>query len=209
MRPIILLGSVVLLAGCQSAGNYVGNPFDGFGGFVGDTVTTNLNPNRPMGDSENLRLAMGQDVQAPPLLPESGNVWPGPPPPEPTLEDIVREQNMTPQPPSEQPAPSQPVVPHPQPRGSSTPPGSVEPSVPPRLPSPVPESRVPLPPSASPPMGVVQTPRGQAVITNDANGVRQFTLPDGATGRAIENGNGTMTLIHPDGSVYSVPGMRR
>ncbi len=217
MRRIILLGSLLLLPGCQ----FAGNPFDGFGGFMGDTTTVNLNPNRPVGDSENLSRAMGQDVSPAPLLPEPGNVWPGPPRPDPTLQDIEREQNggqpgLAPLPPLAtpgqatpgMPVPGTPVVPHPQPRGSSLPPGSVQSRSPTPLTAPAPQPPTPLPPIAAPAAGVVQTPQGQAVITNTGNGVQQFTLPNGTTGRAISNGNGTVTLISPDGTVQSVPSPR-
>jgi hypothetical protein len=66
-----------------------------------------------------------------------------------------------------------------------------------------------LPPISGPndlPAGsVVQTPQGPATITNSANGTQSFTLPGGMSGRAINNGNGTVTLISPNGSVQSVP----
>ncbi len=210
MWRIALLGFVVLLPGCA----YVGNPFDGFGGFLADTTNYRLNPNRPMVDSVNLHRAMGQQVDVAPLLPEAGNVWPGPPKPDPTLQDIEREQNN----PSAQPlttpdgrsAPGAavstqlPVAPHPQPRGSSTPPGDAP--VPPPATIAAPPARSLAPPqSAAPGAGVAQTSAGQAVISNGANGIQQFTMPNGATGRAITNGNGTTTLIGPDGAVQSVP----
>ena len=41
-----------------------------------------------------------------------------------------------------------------------------------------------------------------------ANGIMNYTLPNGATGRAIDNGNGTVTLIGADGQVMTVPASR-
>jgi hypothetical protein len=55
---------------------------------------------------------------------------------------------------------------------------------------------------------VLQTGSGPAVITSGNNGIMTFTLPNGTTGRAINNGNGTMTLIGTDGTVMSVPAPR-
>jgi hypothetical protein len=207
LLPALLLP--VLLAACGSPGNYVGSPFAGFGGFIGDTHRLRNNPNGAIGDSDNMRRVRGEEVASPPLLPEPGNIWPGPITPEPTLQDIEREQNQNPNLAPEAPtAPTAPAVPHPQPRppGSSTPPEPVVPSPvrpPPALQS-TPSPEIPAPPSV-PSGSVVQTPQGPATITNNANGTQTFILPGGATGRAINNGNGTMTLIHPDGSVQSVP----
>jgi hypothetical protein len=86
MRHIALI-SLLLLAGCD----YVGNPGAGFGGFMGDTVSLHTNPNRPIGDAPNMQRVMGSASDAAPLLPESGNVWPGPLPPAKTLSDLQRE----------------------------------------------------------------------------------------------------------------------
>ena len=83
-----------------------------------------------------MRHAQGFSAAVDPLLPEPGNVWPGPIPPDKSLNDIQREQN------SEQskidqsnPPPPPPRAP---PRGSSTPPGSVQtfPGAPPSGPAP-------------------------------------------------------------------------
>jgi hypothetical protein len=209
MRRIVLIGSVLLLPGCQTVGQYVGNPFVGFGGFVSDTVSFRLNPNAPVGNAENLQRAKGQDVAATPLLPEPGNVWPAPPKPEPTLQDIEREQNAIEPTPQGQGGQVEPFVPHPQPRGSSTPPDLLTQPPTPQYPQqtvpPSPQVQLPNVPSTT---GVVSTPQGPATITNGGNGVQQFKLPNGVIGRAIPNGNGTVTLIGPDGSVQSVPAPR-
>ena len=113
MRRIALLGLLLLLPACQGASNYVGNPFDGFSGFIGDTLLSGPDANRPAINSENMRRAAGQPNTVEPLLPDSGNIWPGPPRPEPTLSEIERQQNQGIQrPPAPAPRP---------PRGSSVP----------------------------------------------------------------------------------------
>jgi hypothetical protein len=90
MRRTALLGLILLLPGCH----YAGNPFDGFPGFIADTHTYHLNPNAPPAVSENERLVRGEDVQIEPLLPEAGNIWPGPPAPIPTLQDVQKLNNL-------------------------------------------------------------------------------------------------------------------
>lgn len=194
MRRIALLGLTLLLPSCAAPDAYIGNPFDGFGGFTADTISLHENPNRPMVDSENMHRVSGQAVAVDPLLPDTGNIWPGPPRPEPTLSDIEREQNQETQPPqTPPPAP---------PRGSSTPPAPVQPQTMPSLPTPptTTSRATPIAPTP-PPGGVVQTPQGQAVI----NGNGTYTPPGGGTGTVIDNGNGTVTLINPNGSVQTVP----
>jgi hypothetical protein len=201
----ILLGLTLLLPGC--ANNMFGSPFVGFGGFIADTHSINRNPNQPKGDSTNMQRVQGTEASTAPLLPEPGNVWPGPPPPEPTLEDIEKMQN------TEMPnLPAPELAPMPYP-GSSTPPGSVTPTQPPQAPPT--SQRQPRPGTIpgtiqQPPatIGTVQTRNGQAVISSGSNGIQTFTLPDGTTGRAVPNANGTVTLISPDGSVQSVPAPR-
>ena len=211
MRRIVLLGFVLLLPGCESWGggisDYFGSPFVGVGGFLGDTVTFRRNPNMPLGDSDNMNRVRGREVTGEPLLPEAGNVWPGPPRPQATLSDLERQQNAQPVPQQSQSPVQTPVVPHPQPRGSGTPPESVQPGSMP-LSSMHPSPSSPMISGPPPLTGIVQTPQGPAVITNGGNGVQTYTLPNGGTGRAINNANGTVTLIGPDGSVQSVPAPR-
>jgi hypothetical protein len=160
MRRSALLGLVLLLPGCA----YVGDPTAGIGDFIGDTHSLSANPNLPVGDSENMQRVMGGEVTVPPLLTEPGDVWPGPIPPEPTLQDIERLQNEQMQ---QQGQPPQVPLPpgllppaHPQPR----------PAVPP-----------PAMPQAMPP---------------NAPGGQSMTIP---------NGNGTSTVIGPNGSLTTVP----
>src|SRR6185437_8101587 len=105
-------------------------------------------------DSENMRRVMGEQVEATPLTPEPGDVWPGPLPPEPTLQDLQQQAGQTAAPeravpgsPDYRPA-SPPRVPPPMPtRGSSTPPGSSQPGLAP-LPNPAaPQATNPTPPA--------------------------------------------------------------
>src|ERR1700712_975911 len=78
----LMLPTILLLGGCS-----------GLGKFFGDTITLpGMNPNLPSGVSENTDRARGQKLDEAPILPEPGNVWPGPPQPLPTLNDVSREQ---------------------------------------------------------------------------------------------------------------------
>jgi hypothetical protein len=198
MRRIALLGFVLLLSAC---GDYVGSPFDGFGGFMHDSFT--FNANRPVADSITVRRVLGDTADAEPLLPEAGNIWPPPPRPDPSLSDIEKEIEQ------------QPGSPPPPARGSTVPPPLLQPgnqSAAPPLTSPPAQpatvSAPPVQPAAMPaPLAdgtAISTPKGPAIISNGGNGVQTFTLPNGTSGRAINNGNGTMTLIGADGTVQSV-----
>lgn len=194
--PALTLLPVLLgLAGC---GRYASSPFNGFPDFIGDTHNIYLNPNRPLGDSDNMRRVEGLPAVSEPLLPEPGNVWPGPLPPARTLGDIDRDSS------SDLLKPGQELGMNP--RGSSTPPGSnqpglysIQPSTPNTYPA-LPDHAQPRPPSA----GTVITPSGPAVI-NRRGPVPTYTDPTGATGIVVPNGNGTSTLVAPDGSVQTVP----
>ncbi len=89
MRRSALLGTmtlptILLLGGCS-----------GLGKFFGDTITLpGMNPNLPSGVSENVDRARGMKPDQAPILPDAGDVWPGPPQPLPTLNDVSREQGQ-------------------------------------------------------------------------------------------------------------------
>jgi hypothetical protein len=195
MRRIALLGLVLALPGCA-----------GFGDFLGDTFTFGTQPNLPLANSENTRRVMGLESSTEPLVPESGNVWPGAVAPTPTLQDLEKQGNV-----ETTPAPSPngaPFLPdHRQPRpGSSTPPGSNQPALPPELQIP-PQS--PPPVSANPPVPpaqgqAVQTRGGPAVTSGGTSGYQTLTTPQGQA-IVVPNGNGTSTIIHPNGTVETVP----
>ena len=206
MRRFALLGLVLLLPACSGAGT-----------FLEDTHSLTWNPNRPIGDSENMRRVRGLEPQLQTLVPESGNVWPGPVPPEPTLSDLERDTtslgatpDMFGTPPGGQGEPPVgPALPdHRQPRpitrGSSTPPPNDQPGLGPALPGPTGST-----PSSAPGPGpngrVYQTPEGPAVGTRTQGRVDTIN-PVGHPGSiVVPNGNGTSTIISPDGSITTVP----
>ncbi len=202
MWRIALFGLVLSVAGC-GADTWASAPF-----------TTGTNPNRPPGDSENLRRAMGEIVPVRPLTPEPGDIWPGPLPPPPTLQDLEKQSNLQPGP--EQPVPGSPNAmeqqeqrpARPPPRGSSTPPGSTQPGLAP-LPKVSPASPSSAPPAAPParnPSGqVVQTPSGPGVTSGGTSGYQTLTAPGGGNAIVVPNGNGTSTIIYSDGRIETVP----
>lgn len=200
MRRIALLGLLSLLPGCT-----------GFGEFLDHAFTRN--PNRPMADSLNVRRALGQFGEVEPLTPEPGNVWPGQQAASPTLQDIQQQDNATAQRgfeptavPGAQPGLPAGRQPRPTARGSSTPPGSVQPGADPLARPDVlaapPRSSVP---GAGPQGRVVQTPRGPAVDVGGTRSYRQLNVPGQPGSIMVPNGNGTSTIISPDGSIQTVP----
>jgi len=196
MRRFALLGLALLLPACS-----------GFSTFFSNTHWF-ADPHRPLGDSENMRRVRGQDVSVPQLLPEPGNVWPGPIPAQPTLEQLMREEGQemqrAPVPGQPQPPPAPPGQRPPR-RGSSTPPGSVEPGLAP-LPNLPPVPAPNLPSTAAPHGHTYQTPTGQVTGSPGPGGYETLTTPKGEPGGiAVPNGNGTTTLIMPDGRVLTVP----
>ncbi|WP_158932200.1 hypothetical protein [Acidisphaera sp. S103] len=174
--------------------------------------TTGSNPNAPVVDSENAQRALGAAIVAPPLLPEPGDIWPGPLPPAPTLQDLEQQGQVTE---PEQPVPGSPLsrgtappYPSPQPStGSSTPPGANQPPVP--LQSAPPLSSYAAPhapgPGRQPAGQIYQTPGGPAVTNGGGPGYQTTTTPGGGSSIIVPNGNGTSTIIHSDGRIETVP----
>jgi hypothetical protein len=120
MRRIALLGLLALLPGCQ----FAGNPGDGFAGFLYDTHLPIWNPNRPPAEVENERIVVGQEVKVEALVPESGEVWPGPPAPLPTLQDVQKLNSLEMLPPPAVPeTPPPPVFPQNAPLPQAAPTG--------------------------------------------------------------------------------------
>ncbi len=200
MRRLTPLLLMVGLSGCT-----------GFGEFVDHTFTNaGRNPNLPMADSENVRRVRGLDPAIQTLEVEPGNVWPKFDTREPTLEDIANNparedaRGFTP---TVTPG-ARPGLPnHRQPvpaRGSSTPPGAVQPDTPPNQ---SPTAPPPPPTANAPPLsgGVVNTPQGPAVDTGGTTGYRQLNTPTGPGAIIVPNGNGTSTVINPNGSVQTIP----
>ena len=177
MWRFALLGLVILLPGCGT----------GFDTFVYEAGLSPGNPTAPIGDSENMRRVHAAPSDLPPLTTEPGDVWPGPPPPEPTLIDIQRQTAPLPGP---QLAPG---TPGPVQRGRPVPGSDVAPGVTPQAgatPAPVPgvpsRGAAPIPQVPVPsPTGAAHNPYGKGIL--------------------VPNGNGTSTLVAPDGSVTTVP----
>ena len=170
MRRTALLGLTCLLAGCQ----FAGNPLDGGGTFLYNTHLFNPNPNLPAGQEETTQRVEGRDVTVPPLLPEPGDIWPGPMQPIPSAQEL-QQQNLQQLPP--------PYVP-------AAPPPTLFPETPP-------------PPAPASPSGTA--PHAPATGDIGTSGVHSVTMPGGGQGVLVPNGNGTSTLIGPDGSMQIVP----
>lgn len=206
MRRFTSLGLALVLAGC------------GYQSWWNPPFYTVNQPYAPKGDAENLRRAQGASVQVQPLTPQAGDVWPGPIPPTPTLQELEL-QGLESGP--EQPVPGSPLnrgvvpplreegppSPPPSPtHGSSMPPGSVQPGL-----APLPQQHgvapgpAPQVPPAPQPGQVVPTQEGPAVTTGGTQGYRTITLPGGGTAIVVPNGNGTSTVIKPDGSIETIP----
>ncbi len=83
MRSYALLATVLLLSGCS-----------GFGKFIDDTVTLpGANPEAPTGNSETMQRVRGNVVVAStPILPQGENIWPSRPPALPTLSQVANDE---------------------------------------------------------------------------------------------------------------------
>jgi hypothetical protein len=200
MRRICLLSLGLLVSGC------------GYRTWSNPPFSTGSNPNQPVGDSETLMRARGQTPVVERLTTEPGDIWPGPLPPAPTMKDLV-SGGLTPQP--ELPVPGSPLsrgtapAPSPNPsEGSSTPPDNAQPGLATPRPAP-PSSSYASPPAAPPARGstgqVIQTPSGPAVTTGGGQGYQTTTTPGGGQAIVVPNGNGTSTVIHPDGRIETIP----
>lgn len=191
MRRTALLGLALLLPGCTGTGEFLRHVH----------TPPGANPNAPSADSLNLRRVLGGFPDAAPLQVEPGNVWPEQQRQVPTLADL--QQNPAAAGPGDTGAPAGR---QPRPRGSSTPPPPA-----PQPPAPLPRPGVPpAPPSVSVPPrdptgSVVQTPGGPAVDAGGTGSYRQLLTPRGPGAIIVPNGNGTSTIINPDGSVQVVP----
>lgn len=182
MRRFALLGLVLMLPGCADSG---------FGTFLSDTQW-NGHPNTPIGDSENMRRVRAQATAVQPLQPEAGNVWPGPPPEEATLMDIERQNGGLPQGTPVQPGTVPQGDPGPQQRGRPVP--YVAPNGAPSV------------SNGTGPGSTLQTPNGTSTNAGGNGRAQLYTSPQPhAGGILVPNGNGTSTLVAPDGTVSTVP----
>ncbi len=179
-----LLPGALLLSGCSGSG---------FWQYERNTLTLpGANPNLPAGSSENYqRSRNGTLAEPPPLLTETGDIWPGPTQNVPTLKDLQKQQSTE--------------------TGQNSGTGSGLAPLPP-LPS-LPGYEIsqqdmvsPLPPQAFP-NATVPTQRGGMRI----EGNQGYKSPGGATSTApggnivVPNGNGTSTVISPTGQVSTIP----
>ena len=205
MRLLAPLGLLLLLTACNSAGGgigtMIGNPADGWLDFIGDTVSFRTNPNRPEPESDTIRRVMGQEIEAEPLTTETGNIWPAMPRREPTAVDLENAPAS-----AKSPAANIPTA---KPVGSAAVVPPVQIAAPPPPTPAIMQPVRPIPPATPIASGSsLPTPGGNAILTTSPNGIITYTLPSGAGGRAIDNGNGTLTLIGNDGQVISVPAPR-
>jgi hypothetical protein len=202
MWRIALLSLALTLNGC------------GYKTWWNPPLTGGYNPNQPVGDSENMQRARGEEPTVVRLTTEPGDIWPGPLPPAPTLKDLVGTGGLTSQP--EMPVPGSPLhrgstapslSPNPS-VGSSTPPGNVQPDLAaPRSAPPLSSYAAPpvAPPTRGPGGQIIQTPRGPAVTTGGTPGYQTTTTPGGGQSIIVPNGNGTSTVIHSDGRIETIP----
>jgi hypothetical protein len=203
MRRIVFLSLALTLSGC------------GYKTWWNPPFGTGRNPNLPVSDSENMNRVLGSQATAEPITTEPGDIWPGPLPPAPTLQDLETTGSLTPQP--EQPVPGSPlsrgtaptVSPNPS-AGSSTPPGNLQPPSPMATPRPAPPltsyATPAVPPPSNGPAGhVIQTPGGPNVVTGGGPGYSTTISPGGGQSIVVPNGNGTSTVIHPDGRIETIP----
>ena len=202
MRRVALFCLCLGLSGC------------GYNAWYNAPFSSGSNPNMPVGNSENMQRVIGVPVEIQPLTPEPGDIWPGPPPAEPTLQELEQAGGQAPS--TEKPVPGSPLFegtqpppyqpPPPPARGSSTPPTSSNQPGPPKLSTPTPPSAgVPAPPAANPGGQVYQTQKGPGVTSGGTSGYQTLTTPGGGSAIVIPNGNGTSTIIHSDGAIETVP----
>jgi hypothetical protein len=212
MRRIALSG-LLLLSGCT-----------GFSHFIGDTHTFNTNPNPPVGDSANMQRANGGPGVQQALLPQTGQVWPTAIPAMPTLADIQKQMDLNgnaapqlgPVPASPGQVPGLGTLPGmqgvtPMPQMPSTGPGAITspaPTIPP-LTGISPPGKTPLatpPEMTMPKLGTtIATPQGPATVTGGTANYQTLTPINGQSGAIlIPNGNGTSTLVMPNGTISTV-----
>ncbi|MGH7160869.1 MAG: hypothetical protein ACREFS_12425, partial [Acetobacteraceae bacterium] len=137
---------------------------------------------------------------------EPGDVWPGPIRPLPSLADIAKslpQAGATPELPPVPVNPPEPIPPR-NPSAITTPPPPNSPTLaaPPATASP---STSQYRPSVT--IGtVVSTSRGPENVSGGTGNFLTLTNPGGQYGGIlVPNGNGTSTIIRPDGSVETVP----
>ena len=138
--------------------------------------TTGYNPNSPVTDSVNISRARGEGVAVRPLITEPGDIWPGPLPPPRSLQDLQRQTPSGGQA-GQKPVPGSPLNLN-------------------RSPNPL---TAPLPGGSSP-------ARTSAPAAGQGTGTGAAPAAPPVDRRIIvPNGNGTSTVIHPDGRIETIP----
>ncbi len=195
MQSGACLGLLLLLAGCS-----------GFGSFLGSTFSINGDPSQPVGAAENLQRSNGATVVATtPITTQPGDVWPGPIKPLPSLADIAKTLPEAQGTPVLPPVPVNP--PEPIPARNPSPTVATPPVAAPAVGGP--------PATESPPVSqyqpsvkvgtMISTARGPEKISGGTGNFLTLTTPGGQYGGIlVPNGNGTSTIIRPDGSVETV-----
>ncbi len=82
MRHRLALGLLLLLSGCVSERHFIHDSWP-FG-----------NPNAPPPQSETALRALGKPSDVTPIVPQAGNVWPGPVQPMPTIGQVEQQMNL-------------------------------------------------------------------------------------------------------------------
>lgn len=179
MRRIALLACLQLLSACSGSGFYR---------YVRDTATLpGANPNRPALTAANYHVTIHDDLpRHQNVLPaDQGDIWPPPARPIPTLKDLQAKQTAA-------------IA-----EGGAGPEGLAP--LPP-LPS-LPGYEISKP-DPTHPAPETSFPRGQARIPYGANAPTTgiATMHDVGNGAImVPNGNGTSTLIQPNGAITTVP----
>lgn len=176
-----------LLSGCTGTGVFLDHTTQRFGAV----------PNEPAGSSETFLRIRGQTVTVPPLLPEPGNVWPTDIKPDPSLQDMEKQQAEE----IRRGGASAAGAPANGPNPAVNRANNADRGLPPPVTPPPPPTGLRSP--------TVNTPNGPSVDVTGrgtGRGYRQLQSPTpGGSGILVPNGNGTSTLIGPDGSVQTVP----
>lgn len=198
IRSGAFLGLLLLLGGCS-----------GFGGFLGSTFSPSGDPDRPIGTAENIQRANGAPVvSVTPITTQPGDVWPGQIKPLPSIADIAKTMPETGEIPTTlppMPGNLTPPAPLPQrfPAPAVAPPGAAQPA--PGAPS---TTGAPQASQFQPSVNIgttITTSRGPEKISGGTGNFLTLTTSGGQYGGIlVPNGNGTSTIIRPDGSVETV-----
>ena len=194
----LLPASFLLLSGCGGLGNY-----------VSDTFWRAGNPHAPKTNTLTVERARGDAVPVPLILPQQGDIWPNAIQTVPTLGDLERRMNA----PSSAAA-GYDAAPSVHARNGRLPPSAAPASnqssvaMTPRIRPAHPVA--PPPATAASPFRLgdtVMTPNGPGgVVSSDNTSGYQTVAPIGGRGGGIlvPTGNGSATLIGPNGQVSPV-----